>query len=77
MTGLLFVMVLTAHLFYIFSRFITYIWFHLLGEVKKREVMQYITWLFKEDGVLLLYSGPKLLLFSYTNTLPLLATFAT
>lgn len=34
-----------------------------------------MTYSFKENGVLLLHSGPKLLLLSYTYILPLLATF--
>jgi len=54
MTGLFLVTLLTASLFYIFSFYSTYI--------ISNTVMQYVTYSFKENGVLLLYLDPKFLL---------------
>lgn len=69
-TCLLFVTVLIAHLSSIFSCYVSYVEFHFLRDVKKREIIQYVTYSFKENVVLLIYSDPKLLLLSYTNILP-------
>lgn len=71
MTWFLFVTVLIAPLFYISPCHITYynsISSARLRNLKKKgEVMQYVTYLFKENAVFLVCSGPKLLLFTCTK----------
>lgn len=52
--------------------------FHFLDDVEnkiKREAMRHMTYSYKENKVLMVYSGPELFLLSYTNILPFLASF--